>query len=173
MGAIYEINSVARLTLPDGQMLDRQSQAVLGLGRLSLGATLTLYDKTDLSLRGSMVAYTSDPLTTGSLFPRLSLLAAVQAINSTATFSSAPPWFDVRVTVARRFGARVKGKLSYTLMQYISEIGRSHAIATQWSFKLKAWSRLWAGATLQYDDLNTQPSFWSGYGTLGVEFSTE
>ena len=31
------------------------------------------------------------------------------------------------------------------------------------------WARLWAGVSVQYDHLRDDPSFFSGYGTLGAE----
>lgn len=143
----------------------------LFLGRPSAGATLTFSGNTDLSVRGSYSIYSRDPTTICRA--DVVFCEAGQALNLTPSFTSAPPWFDARISVLHRFTAKVSGRLGYTFIRYVNGIGNQHAVSTKWSLKVTGWARLWAGLAVQYDWLTTASSFWSGYATLGAELATE
>lgn len=168
-GAWYELDTHARA----GPLIfDRKTN--LFVVRPSAGAMLSFVGRTDVSLRASYTWYSEDPTTAGGATnPRLAELGIVQALNQTASYSSAPQLFDVRVAVLHRFGSRVTGRLGYTFMRYVQGIGDAHQVSTRWAVKVSGWARLWAGVAVQYDRLRDDPSFVSGYGTLGAELATE
>lgn len=149
--------------------LDRTSS--LFLGRPSAGATLTFRGKTDVSLRGSYSIYSRDPTTICRA--DVTFCEAGQALNLTPSFTSAPPWFDARLSVLHRFTSKVSGRLGYTFIRYVNGIGNAHAVSTRGALKVAGWARLWVGLAVQYDWLTAASSFWSGYATLGAELATE
>jgi hypothetical protein len=151
----------------------------------SASVTATLFTSNELRLRGSYVWYSTDPTTAGGfdvhLPPALQRAAAldqlVQArlaqLEANANFSAAPPWFDVKAIFTHRFGTKVTARFWYQFTRYVDGLGNAHTVGSKWTWKVKGWLRLWVGLTIQYDQLSTQPSFFSGYGTLGGELATE
>lgn len=168
-GAWYELDTHAF-----GPRVTFDKKTNLFVVKPSAGAMLSFFGRTDLSLRGTYSWYSEDPTTAGGATnPRLAELGVVQALNQSVSFSAAPPLFDVRVSVLQRIGTRVTGRFGYTFMRYANGLGNAHQLSTRWTVKVTGWARLWAGVSVQYDQLTTTPSFWSGYGTLGAELATE
>lgn len=184
LAAWHELQTAAQV---GDQRFDKTT--TLFVGRPSAGLTFTFFTDTELSVRGSSSIYSQDPTVAGGFqrqFEICEIAQAVRDFNSIATLSSAPPWFDAKASVLRRFGTRVTGRLGYAFTRYVHGIGNAHAVSTRWSWKPAGWVRLWAGVTVQYDWLSpqqrpdpshdcasTQTSFLSGYGTLGAELATE
>jgi hypothetical protein len=177
VGAWYELSSIAKVPLKG----TFTATTNLFLVKPSAGLTFTLFTANEVGLRGSYAWYSADPATAGGFdLPELKRAVIVEQaearfaqVEANANFSAAPPWFDLRATFTHRFGARVTGRFWYQFTRYVDGIGNAHTLGTRWIWKVKGWLRLWVGLSLQYDQLEGEPSFFSGYGTLGGELATD
>lgn len=146
-------------------------------GRGLLGFTVTLFDQTDLSLRGSVNAYSGNPLTVGR-FSRAEALeigrvfadsrlatdidafayAAAQAAtrlgqaDSLSGYASAPVFFEVRFLYTRRIGTRFSLQLGGTFDRYVETAGYALIFSSKATVRLGERWRVWAGAAVQYDE---------------------
>ncbi len=154
-------------------------------GRVVLGFTATLLDQTDLSLRGSLNAYSDNPLTVGR-FSRDEALAIGQAFannaqvatdidtlayaaqqasarlaqaDSLSGYASAPVFFELRFLLTRRFARRFSLQLGFTFNRYVPTAGYAIVCSSKLSVRLGDHWRVWGGAAVQYDEPIDQPRY--------------
>ncbi len=169
--------------------------------RPSLGAHLLLRLDTELSLRGSYVFYSRDPLSLGQLTAAQldAILASEEqqengwdrlfrteereqaafqlarrnlaGADATDGMLTAPLLFDVRLGVTHRFSGLVRGQVGYAFNRYFPAQGSAHVLSTRWTLRFSDSWRAWAGASVQVDVYEDAPPEPAGLLTLGGEFS--
>ncbi len=168
-----------------GLQTNREVEDPLVSARALLGLTLTFLDSTDVSLRGGLTAYSSDPLQAGKFDPgqREAIAKVVTAnagrfttdvealaraagqfssqlgrVDALSGYASAPVWVEAKVLLVHRFGARWSAQLGWTFDRYVPTAGHANILSSKVAVKLGGAWRLWAGGAIQFDEPLDQPS---------------
>jgi hypothetical protein len=148
--------------------------------RALVGATVTLFANTDISVRGGYTGYSSDPLQAGKFdadqraeiqrvvsssnagrfttdleaLARAAELFTSQLARADALsgYASAPIWLEAKVQVIQRFGERWSCQLGWAWNRYVPTAGHANIINTRVTVKLGGSWRLWLGGALQFDE---------------------
>lgn len=155
--------------------------AYRGLG----GLTVTLFDRTDISLRGGLSAYSTDPLEAGRFsddevrvisrslaseakrfttdletLSRAAQQAATRIgqADSLSGYASAPLFAEAKIVVRHRFTARFNAQLGWTYNRYVPTAGYSNIFSSRVTFKLGQSWRLWVGGAVQLDEPIDHPA---------------
>ena len=99
------------------------------------------------------------------------LTGRMQSLDALTGFPSAPVRFEFKPSVTYRFGARVRGQVSYAFTRYVPGQGYAHVVGTRWTWRVARPLRLWVALALQSDHVAGEPSVRSGLGTLGSEYT--
>ena len=133
--------------------------------KISVGVTETLFESTDVGLRGNLYLFDQDPTSAGEHISRLG-----QPVG--AGIPIAPLVFEIRPSVNHRFGKLFAANLSFTRGKYVGEDGNENILAAKVTFKPVHAFRTWLSLALQRDS-STDPTVQgaaSNYLSLGIEF---
>ena len=108
--------------------------------RLALGVTETLYDHTDIGVRGAYSLYNQDPTSAGYFSVATAGRGEDPSLGQGVPV--APLKYTVRPSVAHRFG-KLGLNLSYEYGHYVGAEGESHAVGFKASYKLSKCWRMW------------------------------
>lgn len=153
--------------------------------RGSAGLTLTLVDRTDVSLRGGINAYSAHPLTAGR-FSEAEVLAIARGLSAGASeltrdleiqaraaqqaatrlgqadslsgYASAPLFAEVKIQVLHRFTSKLSGQVGWTFNRYVPTAGSSNVFSSRVTVKLGSKWRVWAGGAVQRDEPLDHPA---------------
>ena len=136
--------------------------------KINLGATLTLFDDTDLTLSGDYFLYAEDPAQAGYF----NVATAGRSIGGGGGVPIAPLLFDGKLEVAHRFGA-LSIKLWASAGEYaVDADGITYSGGAKVQYKItRAW-RVWVTGSLQHDvdDAGNDTVTWGVTAGVGFRF---
>lgn len=164
--------------------------------RPAVGGILRLAWDWELSARGALYLYSSDPLQAGrfteeelaELERRFAFALQREGVNealaryalqtlggrllqadAASGLPAAPVQWELRLGAARYFGSRWKGQLSWLYARYVPTQGTGHVLSTRWTFNATDEVRLWSALSLQVDVPEGERPISAALATVGGE----
>ncbi len=139
---------------------------VLDSLRTALGATLTLFDSTDITLSGDDYLYRQDPSAVGYF----NVAKGGRTVSGGGGVPIAPLRFDGRLELVHRFGP-LSIKLWGSVGEYAVEAsGLTYSGGAKIQYKFTRAFRLWVTASVQHDIDDTGDDFMSWDAALGAGY---
>lgn len=149
------------------RMALRAEPADLDSAKLSVGANLTVYRDTDLSLEADYYGYSQDPTQAGYFSVGQAGRTTISSGNGIAI---APLRYLVRPEIGHRWGD-FSARLWVTSGQYVDQTGQAtRSVGTKLQYKFTKAFRLWVSASLQRDTDATGVATNSGAYALGAGY---
>lgn len=141
----------------------RHEKAGLYQASFGAGATITLFDSTDIELFGTYYVYTRDPLQVGYFSRAFSRTPLGEGLPT------APLQFSIGPALVERFG-RFSLEASFWYGAYVSQTGSADVFGARGTFDVtKSW-RVWLGGNLERSGQTDSAAYWTGWVSLGGRY---